>query len=999
MQTLKTAGFYVLSYLVFNFFKHLIMKFLLTGFLFLLFYSTSFAQHKSNLPANDWVDSVFNSLNRKQKIAQLMVIRAHSNLGQEHVDQVTDLIKKYNVGGLCFFQGGPERQANLTNFYQSIAKTPLMVTIDGEWGLGMRLDSIISFQRQMMIGAVSDAQLVYRFGRAVGEQCKRMGIHVNFAPVVDINNNPNNPVINDRSFGEDKYKVALFGVQYMKGMKDAGVMASAKHFPGHGDVSVDSHFDLPVINKTRPQLDSLELYPFRQMIKEGVGSIMSAHLYIPVIDTAANQATSLSYKSVTGLLRNELGFKGITFTDALEMKGVTKFYPAGQASAQSLIAGNDMLCLPEDIKGSIKRIRKAIRKGQIDRSDFVARVKKVLLAKYDLGLNRLDSIKTGNIASDVNANTNEIKTLIAQNAITLLKLSNKDVMPLKAGRKIAFVGVGLDKANAFANRLQQDYKADIYNFSYKGDSSAALSLLSDLKEKYDLVVIGVHNYSRRPANQYGISPAAYSLVSQLQSQLPALTFVFGNPYAMKNIASTSANLVACYEDDEITQQAAADILQGKIMPKGKLPVTVSEELHYGTGITEENYFPSVSPETVGLSSSVLDKIDAVANDAIAKHATPGCVVLVAKDGKVAFQRAYGYTNYDSIEPVSNDMIYDLASVTKISATTVAVMKLYEEGKLDLDKTLGDYIPWVKGSNKERLVLRNLLLHQAGLVSFIPFYKDTNDKNGHPLPQYYSKVRTDSFSIRVADSLYLRNDYTDTIYSRILTSKLSPANDYIYSDNDFIFMGKVVEAITGKPLDEYVKEAFYIPLQMTTTSFKPRDFFPLNMIAPTEHDKTWRQQLLRGDVHDPGAAMFGGVAGHAGLFSNAYDLAKLYQMLLNGGEMDSVRYFKKETIDKFTRYSSNISRRGIGFDKPEKNNVARKVPYPAKSASPATYGHTGFTGTCVWADPAQNLLYIFLSNRVTPAESNKLLQMNVRGNIHEIIYQALKSSGVKAVTKQ
>lgn len=969
------------------------MKFLLTFCIPFFLTNTSFTQNNNKQSlANEWADSVFKSLNKKQRIAQLMVIRAHSNLGQEHVDNVTKLIKKFNVGGLCFFQGGPERQANLTNFYQSIAKTPLMVTIDGEWGLGMRLDSIISFQHQMMIGAIADAQLVYKFGQAVAEQCKKLGIHVNFAPDVDVNNNPNNPVINDRSFGEDKYKVALFGVKYMKGMQDVGVMACAKHFPGHGDVSVDSHFDLPVINKSRLQLDSLELYPFKQMIKEGVGSVMIAHLYIPAIDTTANQATSLSYKNVTGLLRNELGFKGLTFTDALEMKGVSKYYPAGQASVQSLIAGNDILCLPEDIKGSIKKIRKAIRKKQIDKADFEARVKKVLAAKYNLRLNQLSPVKTGNLVNEINANTNEIKTLIAQNAITLVKRSDSEAIPLKTGKKIAFVGIGIDKANVFASRLQQEYNTDTYTFSYKEDSAAMLSLFEKIKNKYDRVVIGVHNYSRRPANQYGISRAAYNLINILQSQTPAVTFVFGNPYAIKYMSATQANLVVCYEDDDLTQQAAADILEGKAIARGKLPVTVNEELHYGTGITETSYFPHVSPEDVGLQSSVLKRIDSIANNAIAKHATPGCVVLVAKDGKVAFQRSYGYTGYDSVQAVDNDMIYDLASVTKISATTVSVMKLYEEGRLDIDKTLGDYLPWVRGSNKEKLVLRNLLLHQAGLVAFIPFYKETNDPAGHPKPTIYSRVRTDSFSIRVADSLYMRRDYVDTMYSRILTSRLNAPNEYIYSDNDFIFMGKVVESITGKPLEQYVKETFYIPLQMTTTTFRPLEFFPLNTIAPTENEKTWRRQLLRGDVHDPGAAMFGGVAGHAGLFSNAYDLAKLYQMLLNGGEFEGVRYLKKETIEKFTAYSSNISRRGIGFDKPEKDNLTRKTPYPTKSASPATFGHTGFTGTCVWADPSQNLLYIFLSNRVSPdGENNKLLEMNVRGNIHETIYKALQKA--------
>ena len=923
-----------------------------------------------------------------------MIIRAHSNLGLDHVESVTKLIEKYHVGGLCFFQGGPVRQANLTNYYQSISKTPLLITTDGEWGLGMRLDSVISFPRQLMIGAVSDAQLVYRFGQAVGEQCKRMGIQINFAPVVDINNNPANPVINDRSFGEDKYKVALFGVQYMKGMQDAGIMACAKHFPGHGDVSVDSHFDLPVINKTRRQLDSLELYPFRQMIKEGVGSVMIAHLYIPSIDTIANQATSLSYKTVTGLLRNELGFNGLTFTDALEMKGVTKFYPAGQASVQSLAAGNDLLCLPEDIKGSLKKIRKAIRKKELNRDDINARVKKVLLAKYNLGLSKIDSIKTENLTNDLNAKTNEIKTLIAQNAITLLKLSDKDIIPLKA-KKIACLEIGLDTANVFGQRLQHDFNVDVYTFSYKKDLASVGLLVSSLKDKYGLVVIGIHNYSRRPANQFGISNAAYQLINQVQSQMPSITFVFGNPYAIKNITANAANLVACYEDDAITQQAAADVLQGKITPKGKLPVTISNELRFGTGIIKNTYFPFVSPESVGLQSTVLNQIDSIANDAIKKHAAPGCVVLVAKDGKVAFEKSYGYTNYDSIEPVNNNMMYDLASVTKVSATTVSVMKLYENGQLDINKTLGDYLPWVKGSDKENIQLKNLLLHQAGLVAYIPFYAETIDKTGQPLQAFYSHADTGNFSIRVAEDLYMRNDWRDTMYRRMVTSKLGEPNKYLYSDNDFIFLGKVVEAITGKPLQDYVKETFYQPLGMATTTFLPRNYFPVNTIAPTEYDKKWRQQLLRGDVHDPGAAMFGGVAGHAGLFSNAYDLAQLYQMLLNGGEMNGVRYLKKETIDKFTAYSSNVSRRGLGFDKPEKDNVTRKDPYPSLSASPSTFGHTGFTGTCVWVDPAYNLIYIFLSNRVTPdGENNTLLKMNVRSNIQEIIYKAIQDKTLK-----
>jgi beta-glucosidase-like glycosyl hydrolase len=414
-----------------------------------------------------WADSVANTLTPEQKIAQLMIIRAHSNLGQDHIDQVTNLIKKYNVGGLCFFQGGPVRQATLTNHYQNIAKTPLMIAIDGEWGLGMRLDSVINFPRHLMMGAIADAQLVYQFGKAVGQQCKRMGIQVNYAPDIDVNNNPNNPVINDRSFGEDKYKVALFGIQYMKCMQDMGVMACAKHFPGHGDVAVDSHFDLPVINKSRAQLDSLELYPFRELIKAGVGSMMMAHLYIPAIDSTTNQASSLSKKNVTDLLRNELGYNGLTFTDALEMKGVAKFYPAGDAAVQSLIAGNDMLCLPGDVANSIQKIMEAIVSGKLTQTDIDSKLKKVLISKYHLGLHTNTPISLDNLAEDLNATTNVIKQKISQQALTLLRLENKKLLPLLTKKKIIYVGIGINQMNAFAAELKENYNAKILLMDYK----------------------------------------------------------------------------------------------------------------------------------------------------------------------------------------------------------------------------------------------------------------------------------------------------------------------------------------------------------------------------------------------------------------------------------------------------------------------------------------------------------------------------------------------------
>ena len=963
--------------------------------------TSSFSQYTITPQAQHWVDSVFQSLSDDQRITQLMVLRESSITKGGPViydQQITDAIKKYNIGGICVFQGTPVKQANFLNYFQSIAKTPLMVCIDAEWGLGMRWDSIIPLNHQLMLGAVQDASIVYKYGKLIAKQCKRAGIQVDYAPVVDINNNPDNPVINDRSFGEDKYKVALYGVQYMKGLQDNGVLATAKHFPGHGDVSVDSHLDLPVINKTRQQLDSLELYPFRQIFDAGVGSVMVAHLYIPSIDAAANTATSLSKKNVTGLLRNELGYKGLTFTDALGMQGVAKFFPGGDIGAQSLIAGNDMLCLPVDVEATMQKIKESIQTNKLSWEDIYAKCKKVLLVKYLYGLSDLKPVVTKNLTSDLNGETDSLKKLIAENAITLLDRTNESFFPLIPGqhnknKEIAYVGIGINADNAFAKRMRSDFNADVFYFDYKQDSIRLVSLIPLLKARYKKVIIGVHNYGRYPAHNFNLSTTSLHLIQQLQQQDEVITFVFGNPYAIKNFCDAK-NLVACYEDDSITQTAAIDFLEGKIGAKGRLPVTVCSNFKYGSGIdTYSISLPVADAGSLGMNISKLEVIDSIANDAIEKGATPGCVVLVAKDGKIAYQKAYGYNDRDHLEKVNLQTIYDMASVTKICATTLAVMKLYDEKKLDLGKTLGDYLPWVKGTNKESLILENILLHQAGLVAYIPFYKETIDSISKlPRAAIYASKKKDSFSYRVAENLFLRNDWQDTILSKILHSTLGQPNRYVYSDNDFIFLGKIVEAITGETLDRYVKKTFYDPLGLSATGFKPLERFLINRIASTENEPYFRLQHLRGDVHDPGAAMFGGVAGHAGLFSNVYDLAVIMQMLLNGGVYNDIRYINKETVDLFTSYNSSISRRGLGFDKPEKDNYSRNDPYPSRRSSSLTFGHTGFTGTCVWADPRYNLVFIFLSNRVNvPAQDqNKLLKMNVRGKIQDAIYNSISA---------
>ena len=574
-------------------------KFPLFFALTLFFCSNAFAQKTSVLPADYWVDSVFKTLSKDQKIGQLMVVRM-SSIGPGKTvtffeKEVEEAVRKYNVGGICLFQGGPVKQANLINHFQHISKTPILICIDAETGVGMRFDSVMALPRHMMLGAVQNPALVYEYGRVVGEQCKRMGIQVNYAPVVDVNNNPANPVINDRSFGENKYRVAEYGVAYMRGMQDAGVMACAKHFPGHGDVSVDSHLDLPVINKTRAELDSLELYPFQRLIKEGVGSVMVAHLSIPSIDNTANKPTSISYNSVTKLLRKDLGFNGLTFTDALEMKGVTKYYPDGEASLQAVLAGNDMLCLPGDIPGSIEKIKRAINRGKVSWKEIDSRVKKILHAKYKYGLANFKPVNTNNLTADLNSKTVEMRRLIAENAITVLRNEDPALFPLATGKRVAYVGFGLTQDNNFAKRIREDYNAQVYYFDYKLDQNKVRPMLELFKDRYDVVILGLHNYARYPANNFGISAPAVELIQSLQQQHKTITTVFGNPYAIKDLCNSRV-VIACYEDDEVTQATAADLVYGRFMAKGKLPVTVCEAFKYGDGIIAKRLLPVVYME-------------------------------------------------------------------------------------------------------------------------------------------------------------------------------------------------------------------------------------------------------------------------------------------------------------------------------------------------------------------------------------------------------------------
>lgn len=959
---------------------------LIFGFWLLAF--TGFAQ---KTPAAIWADSVYKSLTTDQRIAQLMIVRLSSidtktKVITWYTDKVRDLVKSYNVGGILLFQGAPVKQANIINEMQSLAQTPIMVSIDGEWGLAMRMDSVQALPRQMMLGALRDKSLIYEYGRLVGAQCKRMGIHMNYAPVVDVNNNPNNPVINDRSFGENKYKVAAYGVAYMRGMQDEGIMACAKHFPGHGDVATDSHYDLPVIMKTAAQLDSLELFPFKEMFEAGVASVMIAHLFIPSLDATPNQPTSISKKAVTNLMKSKMNFSGLTVTDALEMQGVKKFFPGAESSIRALIAGNDLLCLPDDIPNTIQQIRIAIKKKRLKMRDIEAHCKKVLEAKYNFVIQNASPVQTENLSADLNSGIASLRKRIAEKAITGAASSNSAFFPLRKtpDHELAVVTLGLRSGSSLAQKITSDYVAD--SFLFTPDEKITPQMLQQIRS-HKKIIVDLHVTGRYAASEFGITASTKENL-RLLNDSNSLAIVFGNPYALKFLCNWT-NVIACYEDDEIVQQAAFELLKGDINFQGALPVSVCETFKEGTGLfIEPDKPPFKRSDRRKMAAAV---IDSLMEEAIRERATPGAALLILQNGEVLYEKAYGYQTYDSAQAVTLHTVYDLASITKVAATTISIMKLYDEGSIHLDSTLALYLPETRRTNKGSITIRQLLLHEAGLEPVVLFYKRLLDSSGNISPSYGFNVRKNKTDLQLADSLFIDGAWKDSIYSMLLESKRNAAGKYVYSDNDFIFLAKIAERITGMSIADYADMNFYRPMGLRSMGFHPRDYLFRGQIAPTEFEAHFRDRMLSGFVHDPGAGMMGGIAGHAGLFSDVYDLAAVMQMLLQGGEWHGRKYLDSATVNLFTAYGSTVSRRGLGFDKAEKDNAVRKEAYPAIQASEKLFGHTGYTGTAVWADPASGLIVVFLSNRVHPLDNRKLLQLSTRTKVMEAAYRMAADS--------
>lgn len=943
-----------------------------------------------------WVDSVFHSLSREQRIAQLLIIEVQSNQNRRYYDRIGKLISDYNIGGVIFFRGGPVSQLKLTNSWQRQAQTPLFISMDAEWGLGMRLDSTISFPRQITLGAISNERLIYELGLEMGWQSRRMGIQINFSPVADVNSNPLNPVINSRSFGECRYNVSRKSLAMMFGMQDAGIIASAKHFPGHGDTDMDSHHILPWIFHPRQEIDSIHLFPFRHLINQGIHSVMTAHLGIPALDASPNMPSSLSRGIVNDLLQDEMGFRGLIITDALNMKAVTDFYPPGKLEVQALLAGNDILLMPDNVPLAVRSIRQAIDEQLLDEEYVNRKVKKVLYFKELAGLDKVRPLSVSNLYKDLNASrVHKLNRKLAEASITIVHNQN-DFLPLRRldTLSIAALSIGSSVENPFQAMLSRYARISNYSISKNHNLQQAGEIKRQLSD-YNLVIISIQGNSMFPGRNYGINEATINLVNELSKTQNVVLNVFASPYSLQSFGDDILNskaIMVSYQDGRDFEEASAQVIFGALPARGRLPVSVIPNFPIYTGINTPGSLRIrySDPEDVGINSDMLKRVDSIALTGIEEKAFPGCQIAIIKDGALIYNRSFGHHTYENNNAVKNSDIYDLASLTKIIATTAALMKLSDEGLIDIDGPLGEYLPLTHGTNKAKLIFREILAHQARLRSWIPFYLNTLE-DGVPRPDIFHAHNSDLFTIQVANNLFMNNNYRDSIFHYLLESELLSRRRYIYSDLGFILFAEMIENLTGKRIDAYLADTFFKPMGLKNITYNPLEKHAINRLIPTENDTLFRKQSLRGFVHDPAAAMLGGVSGHAGLFSNAKDVAIFMQMLLQDGSYGGVEFIKPSTVREFTttQFAGNQNRRALGFDKPSiRGNESSPA---AESASVLSFGHSGFTGTYAWADPQENMVFVFLSNRVHPEASNrKISELNIRSQMHQAIYDAIFS---------
>ena len=951
----------------------------------------------------EWVETRLEQMTLKEKIGQLFIHTAPLQDNEATHKNLRNAVKEYKVGGLLFSGGALATQAKLTNMAQEMAGIPLLMTFDGEWGLAMRLKQLPAFSRNRVMGCIQDNGLIYEYGREVARQCREVGVHVNFAPVADVDNNPLNPVINTRSFGGDPKNVADKVVAYSRGLEDGGVLSVSKHFPGHGDTNVDSHKALPVLKFSRERMDSIEMYPFRKAVEAGLGGVMVGHLEVPAL---SKKPASLSTE-IIGILKEEFGFKGLVFTDALEMKGVSNNQ---NVAARALMAGNDMLLVPRNLKRELDGVLQAVKAGQITEEEITERCRKVLTFKYALGLHEKQFVQLSGLEQRLTRPAaRELMDRLEKAAVTVVS-NDGGILPLDVDQKKTVIfSIGkASQGKAFHEQLSKYMQVDRIHAG-----SDSIPSLSRRLGKYEKVIVAIHT------EKY----AAYqSMLATLSARLP-LVYVYLTPmqriYNKGNAWKKAAAVVMGHSESENVQRFVADVLMGREQATGRLSVEVKNYRKPGDGVTVALKQTKIyRPEDYGMDAGILKKIDDVALEGIEGKAYPGCQILILKDGAPVYEKCFGTYTYGGKEKVDEESVYDIASLTKTTATLLAVMKLYDEGRFGLTDPISKYVSALRGSRKGRITIEDLLYHQSGLPGSWQFYREAIDDSSytgtfykakvdptHRLQvdkrlyvvdgfkykeEYISDTRSDEYPLQVAQGMFVSKAFPKRMLEMIASDTI-PLRDrrYRYSCLNFMLLKEMVEHITGMPMDEYLEREFYAPMGMDRTLYRPTTRFKAEQIVPTvQKDYLRGRKELRGYVHDEIAAFMGGVSGNAGLFSNARDVAKVYQMLADGGIYDGKRYLTQETCRLFMNRKSRISRRTLGFDKPE--------PAPGKGpcadeAPAEVVGHTGFTGTCAWADPKNGLVFVFLSNRIYPRpfDHKALMSLNIRPRIQQLMYQALK----------
>ena len=949
-------------------------------------------------PRAAWVEAQLAAMSTAERIGQLFVARAHSDGTGPSRAYTERLIREQHIGGVLFYSGTPEAQVDYTNAFQSASpKTPLLIAMDAEAGLAAYLGpELAAFPYALTQGAANDPELTREIGREVGRQLRRLGVHMSFAPVADLNTNPDNPVIGRRSFGEQPTRVGELAKAYARGLRDARILPVAKHFPGHGDTDVDSHVDLPVLRFGESRLDSLELVPFRMLAQDRVAGVMTAHLAVPALDPREHRAASLSAAVTQGILRDRWDYRGLIVTDGLDMAAVTEHFSAGELAVEALLAGNDLLLVHADIPAAVAGVNRALISGTLSQNRIDASVRRILAAKYDAGLAeplqrpRRESIRA-ELATPRAADLNE---RLYRGAVTVVRHVSQPLPLLRVDTlRTAVLSLGGPSDNLF-QRTARRYAPVTSLHIAKPLPSIDAKRWAEQLSTYELVVVGLHDLSWSAGEDYGLLPSHLNMLRDIAPDTRVVVVVFGSPYALELLADFE-NLIVAYEDVPLAQKAAAEVIYGATPGFGSLPVSTRFGFRAGQHEpTASAYRLQFStPGNAGFSESKLRKIDALVQDAIRTRATPGGVVLAAKDGQVGLFEAYGRHTYAAKSPaVDEDTVYDLASITKVAAATLAVMRLHEQGALSVYDRLDEHLPWLKGTNKGSLVLQDVLAHRARLKPWIPFYDRTVVKTAGGKKAYkpgiYASTATGAISVPVTERLFIDGRYRDTIYTLISESDLRTRTGYRYSDLGFYLVAEIVREKTGLPLDAYVEREFYRPLGLRTIGYKPLERLGRERVPPTEEDDYFRFGRVQGYVHDMGAAMLGGVSGHAGLFSDAVDLAVLMQMLLNEGYYGGRRYFKPETVRLFTTRHPKSTRRALGFDMAELS--ARGSTNMSPLASAKTFGHLGFTGTCAWADPETGIVFVWLTNRTYPKMSpNKFGKENYRPRMQGAVYEAVR----------